>query len=149
MTRPRAGLVVAVVLVLALVGLGIWRRQQLMDERDAARTARRHALATLTRTQVELTRTSRQAGAIETSSVGVRAEAADLRRIANDVAAQVTVVTKQRDDAMLAAYFANGQVGTLRTCLDGINRALNQVSVGDPNSVQTLETVRTACRAVS
>jgi hypothetical protein len=120
-----------------------------MDERDVARTARRHALATLARTQVELTRTSRQAGAIETSSVGVRADAADLRRIADDVAAQVTVVTKQRDDAVLAAYFANGQVGTLRTCLDGINRALNQVSVGDPDSVQTLETVRTACRAVS
>jgi hypothetical protein len=149
MTRPRAGLVVAVVLVVALLGLGIWRRQQLTDERDTARTARRHALATLARTQVELSRTSRQAGAIETSSVGVRAEAAGLRKVADDVAAQVTVVTKQRDDAVLAAYFANGQVGSLRTCLDGINRALNQVSVGDPNSVRTLETVRVACRAVS
>ena len=149
MTRRGAGLVVAVVLVVALLGLGIWRRQQLMDERDAARTARRHALATLARTQVELTRVSRQAGTIETASVGVRADAAGLRKIADDVAAQVTVVSKERDDAMLAAYFANGQVGTLRTCLDGINRALNQVSVGDPNSVQTLGTVRDACRAVS
>lgn len=149
MTRRGAGLVVVVVLVVALVGLGVWRRQQLMDERDAARTARRHALETLARTRVELARTSREAGTIETASVGVRAEAADLRRIADDVAGQVTVVTKERDDAVLAAYFATGQVGTLRTCLDGINRALNQVSVGDPNSVRTLETVRTACRAVS
>jgi len=149
MTRYRAGLVIAVVVVVALVGLGVWRRQQLMDERDTARTARRHALATLARTQVELDRTSRRADAIETSSVGVRAEAADLRTLADDVAAQVTAVTKERDDAVLAAYFANGQVGTLRTCLDGINAALNQVSVGDPNSVHTLETVRNACRAVS
>src|SRR4051812_8026033 len=149
MTRYRAGLVVAVVVVVALVGLGIWRRQQLMDERDAARTARRHALATLARTQIQLTHTSRRAGAIETASIGVRDQAAYLRKVADDVAAQVTAVTKERDDAVLAAYFASGQVGTLRTCLDGINRALNQVSVGDPNSVRTLETVRAACRAVS
>jgi hypothetical protein len=149
MTRRRAGLAVVVVVVVALLGLGIWRRQQLVDERDAARVARRHALATLALTRVELARTSRRAGAIESASVTVRAEAADLRTVADDVAAQVTAVTKERDDAALATYFANGQVGTLRTCLDGINRALNQVSVGDPNSVGTLETVRNACRAVS
>ena len=54
----------------------------------------------------------------------------------------------ERDDAVLAAYAANGQVGTLRSCLDGINRALNQVSVGDPGSTRTLDSVRSACRAV-
>ena len=58
-------------------------------------------------------------------------------------------MTHERDDAVLAAFAANGQVGTLRSCLDGINRALNQVSVGDPGSVGTLDTVRTACRAVA
>ena len=139
----------AAVLVLTLVGLGIWRRQQLVDERDAARTARTHALATLARTQRELGRVVRRAGAIELANVGTRKDAADLRAVADGVAAEISGVERERDDAVLAAYAANGQVGTLRACLDGINRALNQVSVGDPGSVRTLESVRSACRSVT
>jgi len=149
MTRRRAGLIVATALVVALVGLGIWRRQQLVDERDAARTARTQALATLARTQRELGRVVRRAGAIELANVGTRKEAADLRTVADGVAAEISGVERERDDAVLAAYAANGQVGTLRACLDGINRALNQVSVGDPGSVRTLESVRSACRSVT
>jgi hypothetical protein len=72
-----------------------------------------------------------------------------LRGVADGVAAQIAAVQQQRDDAVLAAFVANGQVTTLRTCLDGINRALNQVSVGDAGSVRTLDSVRSACRAVS
>lgn len=153
MTRRRAGLaivaLVVVVVVVALAGLGIWRRQQLMDDRDAARAARGRALATLATTGRELSRTIRRAGAIETANVGTRTAAAGLRKVADDVAGEVTAVTKERDDAVLATFAANGQIGALRACLDGINRALNQVSVNDPNAVRTLDTVRTACRAVS
>lgn len=149
MTRRRAGLIVAAVLVLALVGLGIWRRQQLVDERVAARAARTRALATLVRTQRELDRVVRRAGTIELASAGTRKEAADLRSIADGVAVRIQAVERERDDAVLAAYVANGEVGTLRACLDGINRALNQVSVGDPGSVLTLDSVRSACRAVT
>ena len=149
MTRRRAGLIVAVVLVLALVGLGVWRRQQLVDERADARAARTRALATLTHTQGELDRVVRRAGALELANVGVRKDAADLRAVADGVAVQIQGVQQERNDAVLAAYAANGQVGTLRACLDGINRALNQVSVGDPGSVRTLDSVRSACRSVT
>ena len=149
MTRRRAGLVVAAVLVVVLVGLGVWRRQQLVDERDAARAARHRALTAIAKTQVTLERTVRRAGELETANVGVRQEADGLRKVADGVAAQIAAVTHERDDAVLAAFVANGQVSTLRSCLDGINRALNQVSVGDPGSVRTLESVRSACRAVS
>jgi hypothetical protein len=149
MTRGRAGLIVVTVLVLALVGLGIWRRQQLVDERDAARAARTRALATLARTQRVLDATVRTAGALEIENIGTREQAASLRKIADGVATQIRAVEHERDDAVLAAYAANGQVGTLRTCLDGINRALNQVSVNDPGSTGTLNSVRTSCRAVA
>ena len=149
MTRGRAGLIVVTVLVLALVGLGFWRRQQLMDQRDAARDARTSALATLVRTQRVLDATVRTAGALETENIGTREQAAALRKIADGVATQTRAVEHERDDAVLAAYTANGQVGTLRTCLDGINRALNQVSVNDPGSTGTLNSVRTSCRAVA
>jgi hypothetical protein len=148
MTRRRAGLVVAAILVLTLVGLGIWRRQQLVDERAAARTARTHALETLARTQRVLDETVRTAGTIEAGTVTIRKDASDLRAVADGVAAEIRAVERERDDAVLAAYAANGQVGTLRSCLDGINRALNQVSVGDPGSTRTLDSVRSACRAV-
>jgi hypothetical protein len=149
MTRRRAGLIAAIVVTVALVGVGLWRRAQLMDERDAARVARTHALAEYARTQIALQQTIDRADAIETANVELRREADDLTKTADDVAAQVTAVGKQRDDDVLAAYAANGLVGTLRSCLDGINRALNQVSVDDPGSVRTLDSVRSACRAVS
>jgi len=149
MTRRRAGLVVVTVLVLTLVGLGIWRRQQLVDERDAARVARTRARAALVVTRRELDRTVRRAGAIETANVTTRAQADQLRTVADGISAEIKAVERQRDDAVLAAYAANGQVGRLRACLDGINRALNQVSVGDPASVGTLDSVRSACRAVA
>jgi hypothetical protein len=149
MTRRGAGPIAVAVVVVALLGLGVWRRQQLVDERDAARGARTRALALIASTQAELDRTVRRAGAIETANVGVRTQADELRRVADGVSAQIAAVGRERDDAVLAAYAANGQVGALRSCLDGINRALNQVSVGDPDSVRTLDSVRTACRAVS
>ena len=149
MTRRRAGLIVATILVLTLVGLGIWRRQQLMDERNAARAARSRALATTARTQRVLEATVRTAGALESANLGTREEAAGLRTIADGLANDIRSVERERDDAVLAAYAANGQVETLRTCLDGINRALNQVSVGDPGSVRTLDSVRSSCRAVA
>jgi uncharacterized protein HemX len=149
MTRRGAGLILVVVLALALVGVGWWRRAQLMDERDAARTARTHALATFARTQIELETTIERAGALETESDALRRQADELQRTADGVATQVAAVSKERDDDVVAAYAANGLVGTLRACLDGINRALNQVSVGDPGSVRTLDSVRSACRAVS
>ena len=98
---------------------------------------------------MELDRVVRRAGALELENVGVRKEAADLRAVADGVAVQIQGVEHERDDAVLAAYAANGQVGTLRACLDGINRALNQVSVGDPGSVRTLDSVRSACRSVT
>jgi hypothetical protein len=131
------------------VGLGIWRRQQLADDRDAARAARTSALAKLADTRRVLGATVRAAGRLETANVATHQQAADLRALAERVAAEIQSVTRERDDAVLAAFAANGQVGTLRSCLDGINRALNQVSVGDPGSVGTLDTVRTACRAVA
>jgi hypothetical protein len=149
MTRRRAGFIVAVVLVLTLVGLGIGRRQQLVDEGDAARVARARARAALVVTRRALDRTVRLAGAIETANVTTRTQADELRAVAEGVATQVAAVARQRDDAVLATYAANGQVGRLRACLDGINRALNQVSVGDPTSVGTLDSVRSACRAVA
>jgi hypothetical protein len=149
MTRRRAGLIVVVVLVLALAGAGLWRRQQLVDERDVARAARARALTALALTRRRLELTVLHAGEIETTNLATRKEADDLRAAADGVAAEIRTVEQARDDAVLAAFAANGQVATLRTCLDGINRALNQVSVGDPGSVGTLDSVRSACRAVA
>ena len=137
--------------MVALVGLGIWRRQQLVDERDAARAARAPARSPRSRrTQRELERTVRRAGELETANVGVRARRPPISaRWPTASPPRSRRWTHERDDAVLAAYAANGQVGTLAPCLDGINRALNQVSVGDPGSVRTLDSVRSACRAVA
>ena len=96
MTRRRAGLVVAVVIALALIGVGVWRRQQLMDERDDARAARTETLARYSLAQIELANTIAQAGAIETSNVELRRQTDDLQKIADGVATEIAAVSKER-----------------------------------------------------
>ena len=148
MARGRRWLIVIGVITIALVGLGLWRRSELLDEQAQARTARRHALDDLHSLRKRFVTTSLAAGAAETDNAATRNATTELVTFANSLADQIRVVEQARDDAAVSAYFAGGQVGRMRECLGGINRALNQVSVGDPNSVRTLDTVRSACRAV-
>ena len=148
MATGRRWLIVIGMITIALVGLGIWRRSELVDERAAARTGRSHALDDLHSLRKRLVATSLAAGAAESDNLATRQAATALSAVANSLADQIRVVEQARDDAAVGALVAGGQVGRMRECLDGINRALNQVSVDDPNSVRTLDTVRSACRAV-
>lgn len=148
MATGRRWIIVIGLVTVALVGVGVWRRATLMNERTDARAERRIALARLARTRTSLIAATVRAGKIEHATATVRATTTELVRIADDLTAQIRTLEKSRDDAAIAAWVAGGQVGQLRDCLGGVNRALNQVSVGDPKSVSTLASVRTSCRAV-
>lgn len=148
MSRRRAGAVIVLTLVVALLGLGWWRRSQLIDERASARSTRHHELQLLAATRDHVRRTLIRAGAIESDNAALRAGATELTGVAQGLSTQIASVQRERDDAAVAAFFAGGQAGQLRTCLEGIDRALNQVSVGDPTAVRSLATVRGACQAV-
>jgi hypothetical protein len=139
-------LVVAVVLV--FVGLGVWRHAQLVDERATARTRKTEALHELHRMHRDLVAATITAGSVERETVDTRHASEELVAATEGVAGQIRDVEKERDDAAVSAYLAGGQIGRLRECLDGINRALNQISVGDPNGPNTLNGVSGACRAV-
>ncbi len=132
----------------ALVGVGVWRRATLMNERTQARAERRTALARLAQTRRNLVAATERALGTEAATGAVRTTTTELVRIADDLTAQIRTLEKSRDEAAIAAWVAGGQVGQMRDCLGGINRALNQVGVGDPKSVSTLASVRTSCRAV-
>ncbi len=148
MATGRRWLIVIGLVTVALVGVGQWRRASLMNERAHARAERRTALARLAQTRISLSAVTVRAGEIEHATATVSATTTELVRIADDLTAQIRTLEKSRDDAAIAAWVAGGQVGQMRDCLGGINRALNQVSVGDPTSVSTLAGVRTSCRAV-
>ena len=148
MATGRRWIIVIGLVTVALVGVGVWRRATLMNERTDARAERRTALARLARTRTSLIAATVRAGKFEQATATVRATTTELVRIADDLTAQIRTLEKSRDDAAIAAWVAGGQVGQLRDCLGGVNRALNQVSVGDPKSVSTLASVRTSCRAV-
>lgn len=147
MNRRRAGLAAALVVVVVLVGAGFVRRAGLIDEAAAAREDRRTARAELRRAQAEIVRVVRRAGAVETATAGTRKNASDLQGVADELATRLAAIGRERDDTVLAAYVANGQLTQLRACLDGVTRALNEVSVGDTHAAGTLGSVRTACEA--
>ena len=148
MATGRRWIIVIGLVTVALVGVGVWRRATLVHERSQARAERRTALARLARTRQSLTTATERARRTEGATAAVRSTTAELVRIADDLTLQIRTLEKSRDDAAIAAWVAGGQVGKMRDCLGGVNRALNQVSVGDPKSVSTLASVRTSCRAV-
>ncbi len=119
-----------------------------MDERTAARVARRTTLMNLAATRRALVTATVRAGEIERSTATVRGVTSELVQVADRLTAEIRTLESARDDAALAAWVAGGQIGPMRECLGGINRALNQASVGDPRSVETLAGVRSACRSV-
>ncbi len=148
MTRGRVGIAALGVLVLALIGVGLWKHQVLTADRDAAdrRTARaRRELRAATARMREL---KAAAGSLETDNAETRRLTDELIGVAATLTDQIDEVQRARDDVALGAWLAAGQVPALRECLAGVNRALNQVSVGDPRSVTTLAEVRTQCRSV-
>lgn len=149
MTRGRLWLLVAGVVVLTLVGLGLWRRSQLLDERDAARATRTQTLATLATTRRILQQTTVAAGSLEADTAETQRSARELVGIANSISGQIAAVQQERDDDALNAWIAGGQVSQLRECLAGITRALNEVSVADPHATSTLGEVRQVCQAVT
>ncbi len=149
MTRGRLWLLVAGVLVLTLVGLGLWRRSQLLDERDAARATRTQTLATLATTRRTLQQTTVAAGSLEADTAETQRSARELVGIANSISDQIVAVQHERDDDALNAWIAGGHVSQLRECLAGITRALNEVSVADPHATSTLGGVRQVCQAVT
>ncbi len=137
-----------IVIVLTLVGFGGWRRAELIAERSTARADRVAAIHQLRRIRQGLRTAASASGAVESDTLATRHASEELVSLTEDLAGQITLVQRQRDDAAISAYLAGGQVGRLRECLDGINRALNQISVGDPSGPDTLNRVSSACRAV-
>ncbi|MEP6625486.1 MAG: hypothetical protein ABJC79_13660 [Acidimicrobiia bacterium] len=131
-----------------LIALGVWRHAQLVDDRDAARVRRVEAIHELHRLRQNLVAASLATGTVERQTIDSRHASEELVTLAEEVSGQIHGVERERDDAVLSAFVAGGQIGRLRECLDGINRALNQISVGDPNGPNTLNSVGDACRAV-
>lgn len=131
-----------------LILLGLWRRDALLTEAAEARRDRTTALTSLTTLRTRIRNTVLASRSLEADNAATLDAAKDLERTLDDVAVKIQVTEQERDDTAVSAYIAGGQLGQLRECLDGITRALNQVAVGDPNSISTLEAAGPACRAV-
>ena len=120
--------------------LGLWRRSLLITEQAQARAATARAHAGLVLTRQKIARTIAAAEVIEADTRTDRGEADGLGTIAEELTGEIRAVEQQRDDAALSASYSGAQIGPLRECLAGVNRALNQISVGDTRSVDTLAT---------
>ena len=148
MSRGRlVGISVAVLLVVVLIACGWWRRNQSIGESKRARAQAARLHTRIEQVRVATARARRTAGAIETDARSDEKEADGLTAIAETLADEIRVLERARDDAAVETWLAGGQVSELRRCLDGVTRALNQMSVGDSGSVTTLGRVRTACEA--
>jgi hypothetical protein len=147
-THRRRVAIAAVALVLVLVTLGWWRRARLQDETAAARAGRRTELHAIARMEHRLDATLLRAAKLEIDNAATRATATEVTVTAAGLANEIVGAQRERDDAALAVFYAGHRLADLRTCLDGLERALNQASVGDPGAATSLGAVTTVCRAV-
>lgn len=148
MAKGRRWLILIAVVTVTLVGLGLWRRSTLIDERTRARAERTRALHQLHALRQGIVNASRTAGAVEADNLALSDATQSLIATATALTEQIRAVEQARDDAALNTFVVGGQIGKMRECLDGVTRALNQVSVGDDHAVGTLNSVQSACRAV-
>jgi hypothetical protein len=72
----------------------------------------------------------------------------DLRRLGSALQLELTRTSGSALQASVAAYQAGSAANTLGRCLQGVQRALNQLSVGDVGGLLTLQQVAVVCKEV-
>jgi hypothetical protein len=135
------------VAVVALGTAGLIRRSHLRDESAAARTARQELRTRIDRTRHTTSEVTAAAVRVEQDVAALDGELAGVRRAADDLAGQIRAAQEERDTAALNAWLTGTQINALRECLRGVNRALNQASVGDDRAASSLAAVRSSCEA--
>ncbi|MGZ6994205.1 MAG: hypothetical protein ACXVIM_03280 [Acidimicrobiia bacterium] len=131
---------------LALVAVGaryLWlHEQRLHTEESVAGLTRRttQALHVLRRLQ------TKQAAA-ELSNTSVQAERDRIRAVAAAMHDNLSRARADTTAAEVGAYVSGAQANNLRACLTGVSQALNQLAVGDGQSLASLQAVDAPCRA--
>jgi uncharacterized phage infection (PIP) family protein YhgE len=148
MGRARAVVfVVAGLCALALIAVAaryfVVRSQRVETEQTVARLKTQTAAAIDLLHEVQAVRSAASAtnAAVTADRDRVRAAAALLHA---DLAQTQAATTA----AGIAAYTSGVAANNLRACLTGVSQALNQLAVGDTDSIKSLTAVETPCRAV-
>jgi Trp operon repressor len=142
-----AVLVVACLCALALVAVGaryyLVRDQRIDTEQTVAKLKRQTSAALDLLRDVQTVR--RRA---EASNVMVAADRDRVRAAAALLHADLSQTQAATTAAGIAAYTSGVAANNLRACLTGVSQALNQLAVGDRNSIKSLAAVEAPCRAV-
>jgi hypothetical protein len=146
MGRDRVLRLAAVVIcVLALVAVGA-RYALLRDDRQhteqSVATLRKHtrqALVLLHAAETKHTAADQHNAELTTQRDAIRTLAAALHTDLSRTRAETTT-------SAVGAFVSGSQANQLTQCLAGISQALNQLAVGDANSILSLQAVEEPCR---
>jgi hypothetical protein len=151
-SRRRAlGIVAVIALVAAALLVGIWGWRTVATNRAAADVAARHRSAQQRATRTLASReasTLRTVGALRGDLIRLTAERDTLAASLYALAGQLAEARARLGDEASGLDSLETRVGTLQTCLGGMEGALNALAVGDTNTALTrLRAVGSACEA--
>jgi hypothetical protein len=144
--RDRAvPIIVAAICIVALTTVGLRYALLRADRRTTESTV------------VTLTQRTREAVALLRSVTGTRIAADDdntkvrterdrVRAIATLLHADLDRARADTTASAIGAFVSGSQANDLSACLTGVSQALNQLSVGDGRSIQSLQKVDGPCR---
>jgi hypothetical protein len=148
MGRARAVVVVVAGLcALALVAVGLRyflvRNDRIHTEQTVARLKTQAGAALDLLHEVQAVR-----AAADANNLAVTADRDRTRAAAALLHADLAQTQAATTAAGIGAYTSGVAANNLRACLTGVSQALNQLSVGDANSIKSLAAVEAPCRAV-
>jgi ABC-type transporter Mla subunit MlaD len=144
--RDRAvPMIVAAICIVALatVGLRYWLLR-------ADRRSTEHTVQTLSRTTTEAVALLRSVTAkrttVDDDNTETRTERDRVRAVAVLLHAELDQARANTTASAIGAFVSGTQANDLGECLTGVSQALNQLSVGDGRSIQSLQKVDGPCR---
>jgi hypothetical protein len=85
--------------------------------------------------------------AIDTDNVATRGERDKVRGAALLLHTELDKALAETTSSSVEAFTSGARANDVAACLVGVSQALNQLSVGDPGSIRSLQSVEGPCRA--
>lgn len=147
--RARIIVAVAVAACLVIAGVAWWWRT--VDRREEARadTERSRVAAVLAETSHDLAVATDERDTAEVVIERTTQARDTLNQMAADLQSQLDRVRSERDTTALDALATGVRAGAVAQCLQGVQQALNQLSVGDRGGIASLQRVEGPCREAS
>jgi hypothetical protein len=144
--RGRKSVIVVVLCAVAVLAIG-GRYVALRQDRVSTESSVDDLTRATNRALRLLREVSYSRDAIDADNDAARDEGEKVRGAARLLHTELDKALAETTSSSIEAFSSGARANDVAACLVGVSQALNQLSVGDPGSIRSLQTVEGPCRA--